>query len=401
MAGTKEDYYQLLGVERGASSDELKKAYRRMAIKYHPDKNPGNKEAEEKFKEISEAYEVLSDPNKKAQYDQFGHAAFSRGGGGGPGGPGWGGAYTAHGIDLEEALRTFMGAFGGGGSIFDNYFGQRGEHDEAAANRGADLRMDIEIDFEEAVLGSHRDISFSTLEACGECHGSGAAPGSKKEVCTRCHGMGAVDKSMGFFQVRQTCPACGGSGQVIRNPCHTCRGSGKVKARRTLTLKIPAGVETGSRLRIAGKGEGGVNGAESGDLFVVLHVKAHEIFKRDDEDIFCEVPVPYSVLALGGEIEAPTIHGYAKLHIPPGTRNGEVFRLRGKGVTNLKTGRSGDQHINVVVEVPTQLNNDQKKLLRALEESLLPKNHPAKESFYKKTDKFYERKKAIEEGEKA
>lgn len=389
----KEDYYKTLGVNNDASAEEVKKAYRRLALKHHPDKNPGDKASEERFKEISEAYEVISDPVKRQQYDQFGHQAFAPGGGMRGG--------FAHGIDLEEALRTFMGAMGGGGSIFEDVFETMGGHGgrgaRATSNRGADLRFDLEIDFEEAVLGSNRDISFPNYEPCTACQGSGVTPGSKKEKCSRCGGMGAVETSAGFFRVRQTCPSCNGAGEIIRNPCIKCHGAGKVKSRTSINLKIPAGVETGSRLRVASKGECGSNGGPAGDLYVILHVHAHEIFKRDGEDIFCDVPVPFHIFAAGGEIDVPTIHGYAKLKIPAGTKNGEIFRLRGKGVGGGKMFHGGDQHVRVSVEVPHSLSSEQKKIIQNWEASLKEDNHPEKKAFYAKAEEFFERKKTMEE----
>jgi molecular chaperone DnaJ len=391
MAEPKRDFYEVLGVARDGSADDLKKAYRKLAFQYHPDRNPGNKEAEEKFKEISEAYEILSDPQKRSAYDQFGHRAFAPGGGAG----GFGG----FGIDLEEALRTFMGAFGGGGgSIFDDFFGgamrgERGARDATA--RGADLRFDLEIEFEEAVVGSEREITMPILEECSTCKGSGAEAGSQKETCRRCNGRGMLISSNGFFQFRQTCPTCDGSGQTINKPCRNCRGEGRVKGRRTISLKIPPGVETGSRLRLAGKGEGGARGGPAGDLYVVLHVRPHDLFQRRDEDIFVELPIPFHLAALGGEVEVPTIHGYTPLKIPPGTENGTVFRLRGKGITGVRGMASGDQHVRVVVEIPARLSGEQKEILRAFAKSCAEGNHPLGVKIRAVADEFYEHKKMM------
>jgi len=393
MADAKRDYYEVLGVSRDASADDIKKAYRKLAVKFHPDKNPGDKDAEEKFKEISEAYEILSDAQKRQQYDQFGHRAFGPGSGGMGG---FGGGFG--GIDLEEALRTFMGAFGGGGggSIFDDFFGGGGGgRPRQASNRGADLRFDLEIDFEEAVLGSQRDISYPVLHECGTCKGSGAKPGSSVDTCKMCGGSGVVTTSNGFFHMRQPCRQCGGSGQVVAKPCRDCGGNGRVKGQTKLTLKIPPGVETGSRLRVGGKGEGGMRGGPAGDLYVVLHVRPHEIFQRRDVDIYCEVPIPVDVAALGGEVEVPTIHGYAKLKIPAGTNSGKVFRLRGKGITAGRGYGSGDQHVQVFVEVPTHLSGSQKRDLKALGGTLSESNHPQTKRFRKAADEFFERKKAM------
>ena len=389
MAPAKRDYYEVLGLSRDASEDDLKKAYRKLAIQHHPDKNPGNVEAEEKFKEISEAYEILSDPQKRTMYDQYGHQAFRPGAGAG----GFGGGF---GIDLEEALRTFMGAMGGGGSIFDNFFGG---HDQArdTSTRGADLRFDLEIEFEEAIFGSHRDITLPIMDECPACKGTGAESGSKKETCRRCGGRGMMVSSNGFFQVRQTCPACGGTGETIANPCRTCRGEGRVRGKRTLSLKIPPGVETGSRLRLAGKGEGGSRGGPAGDLYVVLHVQPHPLFQRKDEDIFIEMPIPFHVAALGGEVNVPTIHGYTALKIPPGTESGTLFKLRGKGLAGVHGFRNGDQHVRVHVEVPPRISGDQKEALRKFAELCTDAHHPRQRKFMDAAEEFYEHKKTMEE----
>ena len=395
MAGPKRDYYEVLGVGRTAGADEIKKAYRKLAVQYHPDKNPGNHEAEEKFKEISEAYEVLSDADKRQRYDQLGHAAFGGGGGGGGGAGGFSGGFG--GIDLEEALRTFMGAMGGGGgggSIFENFFGEGGRSRDSAS-RGSDLRFDLEIDFEEAVFGSQREITLSIMDECADCHGSGAEPGSKREPCRRCGGAGMVISGGGFFQVRQTCPSCGGVGETISKPCRACRGEGRVKGRRTIQLKIPPGVETGSRLRLAGKGEGGARGGPAGDLYVVLHVKAHELFQRKGEDIFCEMPVPFHIAALGGEVEVPTLGGYASLKIPAGTESGTVFRLRGKGVASLQGYGAGDQHVRIVVDTPEKLSGKQRDLLRQFGEMLDESNHPRVRQIRRLADEFFRHKREM------
>ncbi len=393
---SKKDYYEVLGVAKNAGADEIKKAYRKLAVKYHPDKNPGDKAAEEKFKEASEAYEILSDPAKKQQYDQFGHAAFGAGRGGGRG---FSGGFAGGGIDLEEALRTFMGAAGGaggGGSIFDNFFGGGGRtRDPNGPAPGADLRFDLEIDFEEAVLGSHREIRINVNETCDRCNGSGAEPGSGQQTCPDCGGAGQVVSGGGFIQFRQTCPTCRGTGKVIKNPCSACRGQGLVRKRRTIDVKIPAGVETGSRLRIAGKGEGGLRGGPAGDLYIVLHVREHSFFKRNDLDIICEVPVPFHTAALGGSVHVPTIHGNASLKIPAGTESGKVFRMRGKGVSSPRYG-TGDQHVVVQIEIPQGLSGKDKKRLEDIGAALGEKNFPLTQKMKKEAEKFYAHKEALE-----
>ncbi len=390
MSAQKQDYYNVLGVQRSASEEEIKKAYRKLAIKYHPDKNPGDKAAEEKFKEASEAYEVLSDASKRQQYDQFGHAAFGAGRGARAGS-----GFGAGGIDLEEALRTFMGASGGRGNIFDNFFGGGGRsRNPNAPQSGADLRFDLSIDFEEAVLGSHREIRINVNETCGRCNGSGGEPGSGRRACPDCGGSGQVTSGGGFIQFSQTCPTCRGAGKIIENPCVTCHGQGLVREKRSIDVKIPAGVETGSRLRILGKGEGGLRGGPAGNLYIVLHVREHAFFKRNDLDVVCEVPVPFQIATLGGEVSVPTIHGNATLKIPVGTESGKVFRMRGKGISSPRYG-TGDQHIIVRIEVPKGLSNKEKKKLKDAVGQLNEKHFPLTQKMHKAAKKFYEHKRTL------
>lgn len=387
----KEDYYKVLGVDKSAGKDEIKKAYRKMAVKYHPDKNPGDTAAEEQFKLATEAYEVLSDEKKRQQYDQFGHAAFGPGRGGGAGAAGGFG-----GVDLEEALRTFMGAFGGGGgggggSIFENFFGGGGGGRESS-NRGSDLRFDLEIDFEEAVFGSKRDLSYNVNVECDACKGQGAAPGSKRETCSTCKGAGQVISSNGLFHMRQTCPDCGGAGQVISNPCGKCGGTGQVRGKRSITVRIPSGVETGSRLRVQGKGEGGVRGGGAGDLYVIMHVKKHPVFERHDLDLVVELPVPMQTAILGGEVRVPTLEGASRIKIPAGTQNGRMLRLKNKGVKDPRGYGFGDLHIRVNVEVPTHLSSKAKKLAQQLEGVLGAEQYPDRGRFDKQAEEFARRR---------
>ena len=334
----------------------------------------------------------MSDETKRRQYDQYGHSAFGAGGGGGHGGFGGFG-----GVDLEEALRTFMGASGGGGSIFDDFFSGGRRSNPNGPQRGSDLRYDLEIDFEEAVLGSHRDLSITVNDTCERCSGSGAEPGTSKKTCGTCGGSGSVIAGGGFFQVRQSCPSCSGTGEVFEKSCSECRGAGLKKAKKSINLKIPSGVETGSRLRVSGKGEGGTRGGQSGDLYVVMHVKEHNFFKRNDLDIYCEMPVPFYIAVLGGEIEVPTIHGRGKLKIPAGTENGKIFRLRGKGVKDLRGYHTGDHLVQVLIEAPDNLNMKQKKKLKELSDLLKPNNFPMSVKVREATDEFYDRKISLEQ----
>ena len=391
----KRDCYEVLGLARDASEDHIKKAYRKLAMKYHPDRNPGDKEAEEKFKEATEAYEILANAELRQRYDQFGWDAFERGRGGGFGGAGH--------IDLEEAMRAFASAFGGGGggfgggSFFESLFGGMGggARDRNGRAHGADLRYDLEIDFEEAAFGSRRELTLHIVEDCDACQGTGADGKSQRETCSQCGGRGVVVSSNGFFQVRQACPRCGGSGEFIRHPCRKCNGEGRVKVARKIELAIPAGVDTGSRLRLAGKGEGGSRGGAPGDLFVVLHVREHELFARDGLDTHCEIPIPFHIAALGGEIQVPTLRGDVPLKIPAGTQPGKVFTLRGLGFPDVRGHATGDHHIAVTIEVPTGLHGKTDDLLAAFGAAVKEANHPRLAAIRRKAREFYERKDAM------
>ncbi|MBK9392839.1 MAG: molecular chaperone DnaJ [Uliginosibacterium sp.] len=346
----KRDYYEVLGVNRDASDDDIKKAYRKLAMKFHPDRNPDDKTAEDKFKEAKEAYEMLSDGQKRAAYDRYGHAGVdpSAGGGGGQGFEGFGDAF---------------------GGIFDEIFGGRGGGGGGGQRvyRGADLRYNLEISLEEAARGVEKTIRIPVMEECGTCHGSGAKPGTQPKTCSTCGGAGQVRMQQGFFSIQQTCPKCHGSGRVITDPCGDCRGAGRVKKQKTLEVKIPAGIDEGMRLRHAGYGEPGVNGGPSGDLFVEIHIKSHPVFERNGDDLHCEMPISFTTAALGGEIEIPTLDGAASIKIPAETQTGKVFRLRNKGIKNVRSGHHGDLHCHVQVETPVKLTERQKELLREFE----------------------------------
>ncbi len=387
----KKDYYDLLGVDRSASAVEIKKAYRKRAMKYHPDRNPGDVEAETRFKEVSEAYEVLSDEGKRRQYDQFGHEGLKSSFG--PGGFDFSRDFTHMG-DLQDILGSI---FGQGGGIFEDFFGGGRRRSRSGMRRGADLRFDIQIDFEEAVFGSEREIEIPVTEECGSCRGTGVENAGSRETCRQCGGSGSIVSGGGFFQIRQPCPVCRGEGTFTTNPCSVCKGQRRVKTKRKLTLRIPKGVETGSRLRMAGKGEYGAQGGQSGDLYVVISVKEHPLFQRQHEDIFCELPVPMETAALGGEVQAPTPHGYARLKLSAGTESGKTYRLRGKGLPRLDGYGHGDLHVRIMPEVPDKLNRTQKKILKEFAESTTDKNYPAARKFKEETEKFYEKRDKMKE----
>lgn len=375
----KRDYYEILGLQRGASPEEIKKAYRKMAVKYHPDKNPGDKTAEENFKEIGEAYEVLNDPQKRAAYDQYGHAAFDRRAGAGFG-RGAGG--------FHDPFEIFREVFGGG-NIFDDLFGG-GRSDPTQPQRGDDLRYDMEITFEEAAHGCEKEITVTKPERCDVCGGSGAEAGSRTKTCPTCGGRGQVISSRGIFSIAQTCPHCQGAGRVVEKPCRACHGQGRRNKSSKIKLRIPAGVDTGSRLRSAGNGEAGLRGGHSGDLYVVLHVKPHEIFQRDGDDLLCEVPIGFVQAALGAEVEVPTLDGNASIRIPAGTQPGTMFRLKGRGVKNVQGYGNGDLHVRVNVEVPTHLNSAQKAKLQEFAELCNGKESPISQTFFEKAKKLFQ-----------
>ncbi len=360
---TKRDYYEALGVAKGASADEIKKAYRNMALKFHPDRvTPDKKkDAEERFKEISEAYEVLMDPKKKGVYDQYGHAGVD---------PqfGQGGFDFRQDFHHYEDLKDIFGGydisellhgFGFSSDMFGGGSGRRG-----GPRRGSDLEYRMEISFEDAVFGGEKTIVIPRYETCDECRGTGAKPGSKAERCTTCGGRGQVNTSNGFFNMVRACPKCGGEGSVIKTPCPSCNGQGRVKTKRNITVKIPAGVDSGSRLRMHDEGEAGEKGGRRGDLYLAMHVASHPIFERHESDLFCEVPISYAAAALGGEVEVPTLSGKIMMKIPAGTQTGKIFRLRGKGVAHLHDRGIGDELVKIQVEVPTELNAEQKRLLK-------------------------------------
>ncbi len=387
----KRDYYEVLGVSKSATADEIKKAYRKLAMQYHPDRNPDNKEAAEKFKELCEAYEVLNDTEKRQRYDQFGHAGMKSAFG--PGGFDFSRDFShMQDIDLQDILGSFFGG-GGFGDIFGGG-GRRRSRNPDAAQRGDDLRFDLEIDLEEAIFGSEREVDLNVNDTCPSCKGSGSAPGSKRETCQQCGGHGVVVVGGGFIQMRQTCPVCNGQGTIIRNPCKKCSGSGRVKTPRHIALRIPKGVETGSRLRLSGKGESGMRGGPPGDLYVVLYVREHEIFQREDDDLACTVQVSPARAALGGNVDVPTPDGHARIKLPAGTPNGKIFRLRGKGMPNLNGG-CGDLHVRVEIEVPANLSSKQKQVLEEFESLTSSANYPEAAKRAKAVDTFYARRDAL------
>ncbi len=371
----KRDYYEILGVAKNASDDEIKKAYRKLAMKYHPDRNPDSKEAEEKFKEVKEAYEMLSDAQKRAAYDRFGHA----------------------GVDPNAGVGAGMGGAGGFadafGDIFGEIFGAAGRRGGGPQMyRGADLKYTLDITLEQAANGFDTEIRVPSWESCDVCHGSGARPGTQPRTCHTCDGAGVVRMQQGFFSVQQNCPTCHGTGQEIPDPCTSCDGVGRIRRHKTLQVKIPAGIDDGMRIRSAGNGEPGVNGGPPGDLYVEIHLKQHGIFQRDGDDLHCELTIPFTTAALGGELEVPTLTGRGTITIPEGTQTGKTFRLRGKGIRGLRSSYPGDLYCHVAVETPVRLTDEQKKILKQFEASLQQggdKHSPNSQSWRDRVKNFF------------
>jgi molecular chaperone DnaJ len=368
----KKDYYEVLGLNRDASEEEIRKSYRKLAMKFHPDRNPDSKDAEGKFKEAKEAYEVLSDAEKRGNYDRFGHA----------------------GVDTSAA-GAGAGFSGGFADAFSDIFGDifgAGPRGRSNVYRGADLRYNLEIGLEEAARGTETKIRIPTMEECETCHGSGAKPGTSPSTCPTCHGQGQVRLQQGFFSIQQTCPRCHGSGKIVADPCRTCSGAGRMKRQKTLAVKIPAGVDEGDRIRLSGEGEAGVNGGPPGDLYVVIQVRQHAVFQRDHNDLHCEMPVSFATAALGGDIEIPTLDGHAKIRIPQETQSGQVFRLRSKGIKGVRSTTNGDLLCHVVVETPIKLTDRQKELLRefeAINQRDAAAHNPRAKSWMDKVKEFF------------
>ena len=371
---SKRDYYEVLGVNRDASEEEIKKAYRKLAMKHHPDRNPDNPKSEELFKEAKEAYEVLCDAGKRGAYDQYGHAGVDPRAGMGAGAAGAG-------------FGSFADAFG---DIFGDIFGAGRQRSNVY--RGADLRYNLEISLEDAARGTETRIRIPAMEECATCKGSGAKPGTSPTTCPTCQGHGQVRMQQGFFSIQQTCPRCHGTGKIVASPCQTCGGAGRVKQHKTLSVKIPAGVDEGDRIRMTGEGEAGVNGGPPGDLYVVIHLKPHTVFTRDHNDLHCEMPISITTTALGGDIEIPTLDGYAKIKVPPGTQTGQMFRLRGKGIKGVRSSGHGDLICHVAVETPVNLTSRQRELLLELESIIQKDNgrhNPRAKSWMDKVKEFF------------
>lgn len=371
---SKQDYYELLGVDKGASEAELKSAYRKLAMKYHPDRNPDDKEAEQKFKEVSEAYDVLKDPDKRAAYDRFGHSAFE--GGGGPGGAGGDFDFSNFSDIFDDLFGDFMGARRGGGS---------------RPNRGADLRYNLEISLEDAFNGKQQTIHVTKNESCESCNGTGAEPGTGVESCGTCRGMGKIRMQQGFFTVERPCHTCHGAGTVIKSPCKKCNGAGKVRKDKDLSVNIPAGVEEGTRIRLNGEGEAGDRGGPPGDLYIFLSVQPHPFFRREGADIFCRVPVRMTTAALGGTVDVPTLEGgKARVTVPSGSQAGDQFRLKGKGMKVMRSNARGDMYVQITVETPRNLNKKQRDMLKQFDATSGKDNSPESDGFFTKVKEFWE-----------
>ncbi|CAL4319341.1 molecular chaperone DnaJ [Buchnera aphidicola] len=373
---TKQDYYQILGISKSANDREIKKSYKRLAIKYHPDRNQGDKNAEKKFKEIKEAYEILINPEKRTAYDQYGHSAFKQG-------------------NSNSSFEHHFGNSADFNDIFGDVFGDIfGNHQTSRSRRGSDLQYNIELELEEAVRGINKEILIPKLQKCLACHGSGSHLGKQPKKCYSCQGSGQIHIRQGFFSVQQTCSNCQGKGEVITHPCMSCKGNGRVQSSKKIAIKIPAGIDTNDKIKLKNEGEAGKNGAASGDLYIQISVKKHHIFERQENNLYCEVPINFSMAALGGNIEVPTLDGKIKLKIPSETQSGKLFRIKGRGVNSIRTRRVGDLLCRVIVETPVKLNEKQKELLRELGNSLNQQkkvtNNPKSKRFFDGVKKFFD-----------
>jgi molecular chaperone DnaJ len=377
-AAMKRDFYEILGLERDASQDDVKRAYRKEALKHHPDRNPGDAEAEQRFKEAAEAYEVLSDPNKRARYDKYGHDGLGRM------------RYSSHATSVEDILRSFGDIFGGGGgSIFDDLFGFGGGRTRGGGQRGASLRCEVRVSFEEMAKGTEKTIRLRRPETCDTCGGSGAKKGTSPSRCPMCQGAGEITQNQGFFTMRSTCPRCRGQGQMISDPCPDCSGQGRKLESREIKVRVPPGIEDGTQIRLAGEGEAGARGAAPGDLYCEVRVGQHPLFVRDGDDLLCEVPVSFSQAALGGEVKIPLIEGQTDFEVPKGTQSGEVYRIRGKGLPNVHGRGVGDLLVRVHVETPRRLTERQEELMREFAETEEVSVSPRRKSFFEKVKELF------------
>lgn len=378
----KRDYYEILGISPNASSQEIKKAYRRLAVKYHPDKNRDNsKEAEEKFKEVSEAYKILSDVEKRKVYDEYGHAGLQAEVGAG------GGGFAGFDVDPFKIFNEVFGRGSGGGGIFDNFFGDRVSSREGQA--GSDLHYSLQITFKEAAFGTEKEIQVPRYETCSNCRGSGVEPGSSPQSCPSCGGTGHVALSRGFISMSRTCTSCHGRGTIIRDPCRECRGAGRMRRTRRVKVKIPAGIDNGSHLRLAEQGEAGLRGGPTGDLYITIRVRPHPIFSREGDTVICEIPISFTQAALGGEIRVPTLNGRARLKVPPGTQTNKIFRLRKMGIPHLRSSGRGDQWVKIIVETPVNLSAEQKQLLKKFEEVGRGSGQPKARDFFNRVRQIF------------